>query len=251
MAKGRAEDEVLIIEQYEEGPPPEEGLPPWMATFADMVTLLLCFFVLLLSFTNQDINNFQMLMGAMSDAFGVQKERSDAKEIPYADTSRSFKTEMENESEIKQLAASLKKFIQDETLTGEASLSVDNTGVMLRVGNKAMFRPGSYDLTPESISVLVEVIKLLNSTPFNLIVTGHTDGESRNEQLFDTNWELSATRAAACLRFILEHSSVSPDRLKAVGLAGSKPLVPSTTEANKALNRRVEFYFKAPGDKNW
>ncbi|SKA72243.1 chemotaxis protein MotB [Paucidesulfovibrio gracilis DSM 16080] len=245
------EEDVIIIEQVEDPPPREEGLPPWMATFADMVTLLLCFFVLLLSFTNQDINNFQMLMGAMSDAFGVQKERSDAREIPYADTSRQFKRQVESENDIKQLAASLKKFIQDESLTGEASLSVDNTGVMLRVGNKAMFRPGSSDLMPESISVLVEVIKLLNSTPFNLIVRGHTDGEDLNEQLFDTNWELSATRAAACLRFILEHSSVSPQRLKAVGLAGSKPLVPSTTAANKALNRRVEFYFQAPGAENW
>ncbi|MGE4470582.1 MAG: flagellar motor protein MotB [Desulfovibrio sp.] len=246
-----AEDDVIIIEQVEEGPPQEEGLPPWMATFADMVTLLLCFFVLLLSFTNQDINNFQVLMGAMSDAFGVQRERNDAKEVPYADTSRSFKRQIESEDDIKQLAASLRKFIQDETLTGEASLSVDNTGVMLRVGNKAMFRPGSSELMPESIPVLVEVIKLLNSTPFNLIVRGHTDGEAPNAQLFDTNWELSATRAAACLRFILEHSSVSPQRLKAVGLAGSKPLVPSTTAANRALNRRVEFYFQAPGAENW
>ncbi|MEF2144103.1 MAG: flagellar motor protein MotB [Desulfovibrionaceae bacterium] len=244
-------DDVIIIEQIEEAPKPDPGLPPWMATFADMVTLLLCFFVLLLSFTTQDISNFHMLMGAMKEAFGVQLENKDAREIPYADASRAFKSKVDAEAEIQQLAASLRKFIQDENIQKDASLTVDDSGVMLRVGNKALFGKGSFELSPEAVPVLVEVIRILNSTPFNLVIQGNTDGESLDKQLFDTNWELSAMRAATCLRFILEHSSLPASRLKAVGLAGSKPIVPSTTEANKAINRRVDFYFQAPGDENW
>lgn len=251
MAKKDSRQDVIFIERIEEGPPPEEGLPPWMATFADMVTLLLCFFVLLLSFTNQDISNFQMMMGAMADAFGVQTRDSSAKDMPYADMSKQHVTVIERESSIKQLASSLEKFVAEEQMNKDASVSYDSSGVLLRVSNVAMFQAGQFELAPEAVPVLVEVITVLNEQPFNLMVMGHTDGEELNANLLDTNWELSATRAASCLRFILQHSSTSPERLKAVGYAGSRPLVPSTTQENIAKNRRVEFYFMAPGDPDW
>ncbi|MGE4506272.1 MAG: flagellar motor protein MotB [Desulfovibrionaceae bacterium] len=248
MAK---KDEIIIITQVEDAPPVEEGLPPWMATFADMVTLLLCFFVLLLSFTNQDTANMRMLLGVMRDAFGVQFEDSTSMNVAYTDESKPFKTRVEREDDIKQIAAQLKKIIQNENLRNETSITRDASGVMLRVGNRAMFRPGSAELLPSAVAVLVEVVKVLNTTEFNLMVRGHTDGEAPDPELLDSNWELSATRAATCLRWILDHSRVRSDRLKAAGFASSKPLVPSTTEQNRALNRRVEFYFVAPGDPDW
>ncbi len=248
MAK---QDEVIIITQVEMPPPPEDGLPAWMATFADMVTLLLCFFVLLLSFTNQDTANMRMMLGAMRDSFGVQTEDSTSMNISYSDESKRFKTTVEREDKIEQLAASMKQFIENQDLQSEASISRDSSGVMLRVGNKAMFDPGSSKLKPGAVSILVEVVKILSSSEFNLMVRGHTDGESRGDELLDTNWELSATRAAGCLRWLLAHSRVKAARLKAVGFAGSKPIVPSTTPQNKATNRRVEFYFVIPGDLNW
>lgn len=245
------DDEIIIITKVEEPPPPEEGLPAWMATFADMVTLLLCFFVLLLSFANMDTANMKMMLGVMTDAFGVQFEDSSATNVAYSDESKRFKTAIEREDDIKQLAASLKKFVQNENLTSESSISRDSSGVMLRVGNKAMFKPGSSNLTPAAVTILVEVVKIMNTSPFNLMVRGHTDGESLGQDLLDSNWELSATRAAACLRWILEHSRTEPRRLKAAGFASSKPLVPSTTEQNRAINRRVEFYFVPDGDPDW
>ncbi len=248
MAK---QDEIIIITQVEMPPPPEDGLPAWMATFADMVTLLLCFFVLLLSFTNQDTENMRMMLGAMRDAFGVQTEDSSSMNIAYSAETKRFKTLVEREDDIKQLAASMKKFVENESLQSEASITRDSSGVMLRVGNKAMFDPGSSKLKPAAVSILVEVVKILSSSKFNLMVRGHTDGELLGNELLDTNWELSATRAAGCLRWLLAHSRVKAERFKAAGFASSKPIVPSTTPQNKALNRRVEFYFVVPGDPNW
>ncbi|MGE4552958.1 MAG: flagellar motor protein MotB, partial [Desulfovibrionaceae bacterium] len=210
--KGKRADEVLIIEIKEDaGPPASEGIPEWMATFADMVTLLLCFFVLLLSFTNQDIANFKMLRGAMKDAFGVQTE-TQATEIPYADESRRYKTMREQDEQIRQLNTTLEQFVQTENLKS-ASVSPENNGVMLRVGDGVMFEPGSAKLSPQAALVLVEVIQVLSGSEFKLTVMGHTDGHELGPDLLDNNWELSATRAAACLRFILEHSRVPASRL--------------------------------------
>ncbi|MBU1610886.1 MAG: OmpA family protein [Proteobacteria bacterium] len=245
------QDEIIIITQVEKPPTPEEGLPPWMATFADLVTLLLCFFVLLLSFTNTDTANMRMMLGTMRDAFGVQAEDSTAMNIAYSDKSKQFKTVVEREDDIKQLASSLKKLIKNDNLQQEASISRDTSGVMLRVGNKAMFQPGKAELLPAAVSILMEVVKVMKSTEFNLMVRGHTDGEVLTDDRLNSNWELSATRAAVSLRWILEHSDVHPNRLKAAGFASSKPLVPSNTAQNKTLNRRVEFYFVVPGDPNW
>lgn len=248
--KGKRAEEVLIIEVKEDaGPPQSEGIPEWMATFADMVTLLLCFFVLLLSFTNQDVANFKMLRGAMRDAFGVQTQ-TQATEIPYADDSRQFKTLRETDEQLRQLNTSLEQFVKTENIHN-ASVSLENSGVMLRVGDGALFEPGSARLSPQAALVLVEVIQLLGTSNLKLTVMGHTDGENLGPELLDNNWELSATRAATCLRFILEHSRVPASRLKAVGYASSRPLVPSNTDANKAVNRRVEFYFQSPAKADW
>ena len=251
MAKKKADDVLIIELPPPDSPPQDEGIPPWMATFADMVTLLLCFFVLLLSFTSQDVANFEKLKGAMQKAFGVQLENSEATEIPYADLSKEYENIRETEEEVKQLATSLQAFVEDENLKQEASVRSDSSGITLRVSNTAMFQPGSVTLDPRAMTVLVEVVQVLMSSDFKLTVRGHTDGENLGPDLLDRNWELSAVRAATCLRFILEHSPVSPDRLRAVGYAGSAPLVPSNSEENRALNRRVEFFFQAPRMANW
>ncbi|WP_243546415.1 flagellar motor protein MotB [Pseudodesulfovibrio tunisiensis] len=235
----------------QEPPRGEEGIPPWMATFADMVTLLLCFFVLLLSFTTQDINNFKMLMGSVQEALGVQYEDRASRSIPYAETSfREHKLVRENR-EIVEMGARLKQFIRAQDLTSIARVSREKSGVMLRVGNSALFAQGSARLTPGARRVLAGVVDALKNSDFNMVIRGHTDGERPEPGMYHSNWELSAARAAACLRYVLEHSDISARRMKAVGYASAKPFLPSTTAANKAANRRVEFFFLPNGDSKW
>ncbi len=91
-----------------------------MATFADMVTLLLCFFVLLLSFTNTDVTNFRMLMGSIQEALGVQLEDASALATPYADSSFKERQSVRENREIVELGARLKTFIRAKDLTSVA-----------------------------------------------------------------------------------------------------------------------------------
>lgn len=231
-------------------PKQDEGIPPWMATFADMVTLLLCFFVLLLSFTNQDVTNFKTMMGSIQQALGVQYDEI-ATAVPYAETSFKERRSVRENREIVELGARIKKHIRARDLANMARVSSDKSGVMLRLGNSAMFKKGSVELTPDARKGLDVVIDALNHTDFNLIIRGHTDGEQTESRLYSSNWELSAARAARCLRYILDHSDIKPDRMKAVGYASAKPILPSTSEQNKRMNRRVEFFYLPKGKSKW
>ncbi|QJB57751.1 OmpA family protein [Pseudodesulfovibrio sp. zrk46] len=245
-----------VVEEQQSGaksdpPKPEAGIPAWMATFADMVTLLLCFFVLLLSFTNQDVTNFKMMMGSIQEAMGVQMEDKSALATPYAESSFKERRSVRENREIVELGARLKKFIRAKDLSAMARVSSDKSGVMLRFDSNAMFAKGSAQLTPQSKDALNVVIEGMANKSFNLVIRGHTDGERAESQLYSSNWELSAARAASCLRYILSNSTIPANRMKAVGYASAKPILPSTTEANKRANRRVEFFYLPVGRSKW
>lgn len=232
-------------------PPKSEGIPAWMATFADMVTLLLCFFVLLLSFTNSDITNFKKMMGSIQEALGVQYEDRGALATPYAESSFKERRSVRENREIVELGARLKKHVRAKDLSSMARVSSDKSGVMLRFDNSAMFDKGSAELTEGSKKALQVVIDGMKDKDFNLVIRGHTDGLNVESKLYHSNWELSAARAAGCLRYILNHSDIPAKRMKAVGYASAKPILPSTTEANKRTNRRVEFFYMPGGRSKW
>lgn len=252
-----ADDQQVQIELPQkkelEPPPPDEGIPPWMATFADMVTLLLCFFVLLLSFTSQDINNFKILMGAIQEAMGVQMEDMTATNVPYAQTKLKFEDRQEKSRQIVEIGARLREYIRAEDLSKTSRVSDEKSGVMLRVSNAALFPRGSASIAPKQAAIVLGgVVETLHKHPeFNCVIRGHTDGDVAESTIYDSNWELSAARAAACLRWIIKNSDIKADRLKAVGYASSKPILPSTTAVNRQLNRRVDFFILPNTYRTW
>ncbi|MBG0775093.1 MAG: OmpA family protein [Desulfovibrionaceae bacterium] len=241
-------------------PPPKkcdadcpEGLPEWMATFSDMVTLLLCFFILLLSFAKQDINTFKTLMGSVKDAFGVQIKRKDAPYAAFSPTNYERK-DVELSQQNKQilgLVLQLKNVLDDPKLKKVTKVTADDDGVVLRVDMSEMFDPGSAHLKPSAEAIFARVIKILKEYNFNVVVRGHTDDQPPNNAQYPTNWELSSARAAAALRYVMEHGEIPPTRLKAVGYADSQPLLPNTSDKNREANRRMEFYFHRPEAQSW
>ncbi|WP_319763930.1 OmpA family protein [Maridesulfovibrio sp.] len=244
-------EEIIYIEAKAPAePPPEEGLPPWMATFADMVTLLLCFFVLLLSFANQDVANFETLKGSMKDAFGVQTKDKTGKHMafsksPHTASSMSAKAK----KSMQALEVDVRAFIAAGKMNKLMAVNSDQQGVLVRVPSRAIFMPGTATINPKVAKILDKVAGIMKKKNFNLVVRGHTDDRATRNNIYSSNWELSAARAASCLRYVLKKSGISSKRVKAVGYAGTKPLVPNTSDRNRAINRRVEFYYQPPSDR--
>jgi len=233
--------------------PQEEGLPPWMATFADMMTLLLCFFVLLLSFANQDLANFRTLMGSIKEAFGVQTERQEADYAAFSPTAVERKgLEMSSDQkEMVDLVMNLRAIIdEDSELKRSAGAFAEQEGVVVRVESGYLFESGKAELRPGSEKVLDRVVKTLKDHNFWCVIRGHTDDREQTSSLYPTGWELSAARAAAALRYVVD-KGISPLHLKAIGYADTRPLVPNDTPEDRAKNRRVEFFIHHPEKKFW
>lgn len=234
-------------------PPAEEGLPGWMATFADMMTLLLCFFVLLLSFANQDVQKFNDLLGSIKEAFGVQIQRRDA---PYAAQSPSPYEQMEMSDEDKMLLNARNSIenivLQDPELTRSVTINEDQRGVVMRVPNDVLFAPGSAEFMPGYERILNFAIRVLKEQTLDLVIRGHTSDVYIPSDTFPSNWELSAARAIATMRYIMEQGGIPSTRLKAIGYADSQLLVgPNTSDSLRRQNSRMEFYFHRPGDVSW
>lgn len=235
----------------------EEGAPAWMATFADMSTLLLTFFVLLLSFANMDAQKFREMLGSVKDAFGVQKKTwGDYQALSTQALTFSMSDDGQGEQDkegadgreqqapaMEQVLSIVQALFQD--MGGTAEVYMDEAGVTVRVEGKLLFVSGSAELRPEAATVLDRVSALLHKYTFDLYILGHTDAVPIQTSQFPSNWELSSARAATALRYVVARNA-DPQRLVSVGFADSRPIASNATPEGRSRNRRVEFLFKNP-----
>ncbi|MEH6560082.1 MAG: flagellar motor protein MotB [Marinobacter sp.] len=259
---------------------PEEekpGIPAWVVTFADLMSLLMCFFVLLLSFSEIDAMKFKQIAGELSKAFGVQREVP-ALEIPQgtspifdkfspAPPEPTLVNEIRQTTTDQQPELQTLKSLTEEALEAEANVSLeastsrirevledaiedgritvekdqDQHHIVIRIEEKGSFPSGSAELTYEFEGLLLEMANVLADMPGKLTVEGHTDDIPIRTSRFYSNWDLSAARSAAVANVLLATGDVEPTRLAVKGLADTKPRVANISSENRAKNRRVEI----------
>ena len=208
----------------------EEGAPLWMATFSDMVTLVMVFFILMYAIASKNVQTFKSaIIGADAKSIGVL-EALNAVEIQETLQNLEMTKSDDIMSEISGMAE-------------EADLDVDTSQskVIVRVPGASLFKPGKAELQLSARPVLDAVISTVNKYPdYKIHVQGHTDDEPISTVMFPTNWELSAARATAVLRYFIDKGA-DPARMTATGYADIFPLVSNETPYGRAKNRRVEF----------
>jgi len=244
------------LEQMEDEDDVEEGAA-WLATFGDLMSLLLTFFVLLLSFASMDIVKFKDAMGSMNAAFGHAQldfgmnntVSTDIIEYDYQKNDTFVKPPMEmpykdNKLIVDQNEEILKRINESITTNDlEDTVSAENTGrgIVVRVKGQFFFNSGSAVLKEEAYSLLDDIIGIVEEFPYNMSVEGHTDDTPINTAQFPSNWELSTARAISTLRYILESGRIETERLGASGYADTRPLTSNDTPEGRQQNRRVEF----------
>ena len=263
---------------------PEEekaGIPAWVVTFADLMSLLMCFFVLLLSFSEIDAQKFKQIAGELSKAFGVQREvpvlevpmgtspifdqfspappeptvvnevkQTTTDEQPELETLKSptdVAVESAIQEELEKTLEQVRSVLETAIEDGRVNLIQDNHRIIVRVEEKGAFPSGSADLTWEFEGLLLEMADILVQFPGKLTIEGHTDDVPIRTQRFYSNWDLSAARAAAVANALLAEGNLKPARLAVTGLAYTEPRVPNTSSENRAKNRRVEIIIDMSG----
>ncbi|HHM02427.1 MAG TPA: flagellar motor protein MotB [Caldithrix abyssi] len=219
----------------------EPSAPFWLVTFSDMVTLLMVFFILILSFSTIQLEKFKGAMSSMKGALGVMPENNSTFKIVnpnYEDEDTIIKQEVWDKiEEIEALA-------KEMGLENMVEIEYTGTGVIVRMGDNLLFDSGKAFVKKQAYPILDAVAKSFNPESKEIYVEGHTDNVPIRSSRFPSNWELSAMRALNVVRYLNSVCKIDAAKLAAVGHGEHRPLVPNNTPANRAKNRRVELFFK-------
>ena len=215
-----------------------------MTTFADLMSLLLCFFVLLLSFSEMDKKKFKRIAGSMQNAFGVQK---DIKVMGSPEGTVIIAKGFETVPLQIQLRKKIDIIVEETMDQSMTEIEVSPEDVTLRVKDSMAFDFGKAEIKPEFKLFLDKLGNLMIQNDVHLTIEGHTDNVPLGKDApFESNWDLSTARAVEVVEYLRNKFGLPSKRLTAVGHAEGKPLVENTTPENRARNRRVEFKLK-PG----
>ncbi len=230
----------------EEGLPQEvveEGAPLWVVTFGDLMSLLMCFFVLLLSFSEMDRKKYKMVSGSMAQAFGIQRER------PVFESPRGQKMiakEFDQAVIITKIEESIKPIIEEikneyKELKDAVELEVGEDTVTIRMMGETTFDTGKAELRPVFRTLLKKIGAVLGQTKGEIIIAGHTDNVPLSGGLFGSNLGLSMARAGSVAEYLLRATSIDPKRLSTMGFGEYRPLTSNNTVQGRRKNRRVEI----------
>jgi len=214
----------------------QAGAPQWMCTFADLMSLLLCFFVLLLSFSTMDVVKYKKAAGSLKDAFGVQKNQVNHSTMGQQMLSQEF------QAVPLDVQVMLQDSIRREVEAGIIEVEHSPAGITLRVKGEVTFDFGSMQIKPQFKQILDQLSSVVANTDMHFEVGGHTDDVPvREGGPFTSNFDLSARRAVAVVEYWRTKKHIDSVKLSAVGYGDGEPLADNKTEAGRARNRRVEF----------
>lgn len=226
----------------EEEPEQEEGAPLWLTSFSDMVLLLLCFFVLLLSFARTDTAVFHSALGSVRQALGAAQQAP--REPPPSPAQQAQAEEQEQARSLRaRMVEQVEQFLSERGLRAQIEVAPDERGIILRTRDRILFDSGEARLKTEGLPVLAAVGDLARRFHGQLAVEGHTDDRPIMTELFPSNWELSGARSAAVLRHLLD-AGIAAERVHVAGYAERRPIASNDSEEGRARNRRVEFVFE-------
>ena len=227
----------------------EPGSPRWLATYSDMVTLVLCFFVLLFAFSSIDVVKFEVMASSFQRAFNLLPGGASSSNRGAifdgglmqnpGDTSR--ETDSDQVYSSSRVLAMVQSALSDEEGRDQVTFAVGDRGVVVSLSEQMLFDEGSAKLRPEAMRIIYKIGAVLVRLPNQISVEGHTDPAIPERSVYIDNWGLSAARASRVTAYLNDQMNVPQNRLRAVGFGASAPLVPNNSEANMRLNRRVDI----------
>jgi len=233
-----------------------ECMPEWLAAFGDLMSLLLCFFVLLLSMSSMDAKKVSEAIGSLSGAMSVL-EGGTKTEISHKQMQSAV--QVSTNEETTQTVNRVKQAVSDANEMMEKgkgpNVTVDEAqdGFVIKLPSSLLFKSGSATIENEDALLFLKRIALIIQeipNSMEVSVQGHTDnqGPGKNSP-FKDNWELSSARAISVLQELIL-DGVKPARLSSAGFAQYEPIASNATASGREKNRRVEIHFVGKREKN-
>jgi chemotaxis protein MotB len=238
-----------LSEEHEAGGHGGGGSLRWLLTYADMITLLMAFFIMMYSMSVLNLSRFRQVAVSIRSGFGGIKP-GQGKWILSPVGPLTKQSDGESLGVPWEVIRRLQKVVVDKQLQKSVMLRPDERGLVVSlVTDKVLFTKGEADLSQGSRKTIVAVATALKDIPNGICVEGHTCDLPIESDKFPSNWELSTARAASVVRCLIEQVGIPADRLSAAGYADSKPLVANDSEKDRAINRRVDIIVLKSGSQ--
>jgi len=220
-----------------------ENLERWLITYADLITLLLAFFIMMYVFSKQDAQRYDEVVGHLKTIFtggsGISGQGKNAEELLIE---LPIKTAQGSGDEVrKRLEDEMRSLTDNESVKKNISVFSDERGIVIRILEKAFFDEGKADMMERAKAALGRIVPVVRDIENQIRIEGHTDNVPINNHEFRSNWELSARRATEVVSYFIEKYDFPPERISAVGYAEYRPVAANDTPENRALNRRIEI----------
>ena len=244
-------EEETHEEKEETCPDCPTGAPAWMVTYSDLVTLLLTFFVLLLSMANMDPVKFTEASSSLKDAFGMHNEPAHVDfAIPVLPSPPITPYSPIQQHTTQKVYDKIKSQIDSRRLENNVGvIQNDDESIILRINDSVLFDTGSAKIAPKAYSILRTVADIIQPLPMDLRIEGHTDDIPVSGSKY-SNWDLSVERAVSVMRFFTQSDLLPLDRMAAIGYGKKRPLIPNQDDVSRGKNRRVDFFLKLQSNKN-
>lgn len=225
----------------------------WLVSYADFITLLFAFFVVMYAISSVNEGKYKVLSNALVNAFSNVTAEPGGQVIavptgvppvaakPTLKVDKAVSNEKAAERDkMKSVAQDIMEVLAPLVREGKVKLLETSRGITIEINDSILFAPAQAGLQPVSVSAMQAIAEVLADTDFPITIEGHTDNLPINTAVFPSNWELSAVRATTVLR-LFNDVGVDAARLTAIGYGDTRPVETNTTAEGRARNRRVSI----------
>ncbi|MGD0733419.1 MAG: flagellar motor protein MotB [Terracidiphilus sp.] len=230
----------------------------WLVSYADFITLLFAFFVVLYAFAKADQKKQVQVAESIDTAFRSLGLFPDAARRPATANSAAQGVEKpvmpmnivmgedvlspaQVRDDLNRIRRELEQMLSNQVAQHTVSIQMGRDGLVISLREAGFFNSGSAAPRPETLPTLEQIAASLGRTAYNLRIEGHTDNIPIHNANFDSNWELSSARATRIARLFLAMKAITPDRISAAGYAEYHPVASNSTADGRAQNRRVDL----------
>jgi len=256
----------------------------WLVSYADFITLMFAFFVVMFSSSQVDkrkVGRLALAMQVAFEKFGIFESSnsrmplSNTQDMPFSDTQlvenqklrealgrlvsspRELPSDQFAMAVLKQLRSEIEKALAPQIKLNEVAVTARHDGLVLSLREVGFYDSGSATLKADAVPAFSKLAAVLVSRPYPLRIEGHTDNVPIHSSAFASNWQLSTARATNIIELFITRYGFSPERLSAGGYAEFHPVASNATPQGRALNRRVDIvilslepsYFQTSGSK--
>ena len=231
-----------------------ENLERWLVSYADFITLLFAFFVVMYAISSVNEGKYRVLSDSLVSAFRnvtitpggpvvVVAGRSPGetvKQVVVREDPKQSEARQQQRQKMRNVAKDIFAVLAPLVQQGKVRVLETSRGVTIEINDSILFAPGQAQLEATSVKAMKAVGDVLANTDFPITIEGHTDNIPIKTPQFPSNWELSAVRATTVLRLFVDNGVV-PEHLTAIGYGDTRPVEPNDTVEGRARNRRVSI----------